>query len=174
MTPTTTNHRLTADEILEIKNTLAETTIECVEFKSRIHNAEDGDILNKFADMLVVGYDFRVYSREDCAQMNSEIESSQLLRWWVNRVNIALRSTSVDPIRIDHFIATAMSFTTGSDTITNYAALDLKYEDWLDVINKYPIIRVGALWNMFSIPFYISILTAPVHEGNPNESTTTK
>lgn len=168
MTPTTTNHRLSIDEISELQQALTDTTLECYHFKAMVHPNGDSEILQAWANSLVVVYDVRSLDRETIAKLNDEIENSALLRWWCNRINMAIRSTSIDPVRIEDYIVNALDFHTGADTLLNFKNADLARHEWPELLRMFPIVRVVALWNILRIPFQSLLLTTDERDDESN------
>lgn len=153
----TSYDRLTADEIIEIRQALVDTHLESIELR-RLESMESGNhlLLEEVTNNLLTSTDIREVSVDDISVLARQYDASNLLRWWVHRMSVALHTTSVDPNRVDDHLAKGLVFTPmhirDNEYLTNkyYTSSDM----WKEAFMVTPLLRLMAALVSFKVKLY--------------------
>lgn len=152
-----TSPRLSRDDIAELRDAMIDSHLESIHLYS---NAETGNaaMLATYPETLSADYDLREMTKEDFDKLSMEVDNSDLFRWWLNRLSAIVRSTSIDPSTIDQWLSNSLSFTLVTSNLNEYANEGMinSATEWLSTFNKYPLVRIMALWQVLCLNIYIA------------------
>ncbi len=149
--------RLSAEELIEVRQALVDTHLESIELR-RLESLESGNhrLLEDATNRLLTSVDIREVCIEDIVVLVKQYDASNLLRWWVHRMSVALHTTSVDPNRIDNHLAKGLVFTPmhlrDNEYLSNnyYTSSDA----WKEAFMKTPLLRLIAALVTFKVKLY--------------------
>lgn len=119
----------------------------------RAPESEDAKNVQQKVASYLYDLNLRELSEEAIKKIASEIQSSKVLSWFFTRMIVATRATSINPNRIDQFIANTLTFFPLSKMENEYAG-DSALKSVSDVIAKYntfQFMKIIALFELLNI-----------------------